>query len=179
MTSYLTIPPAVSWTSANGATSTTLASWQYNRVGPPQTCPWFVPMAGYFQRWPPSWDTSTYRGITQATIADGWAYTNRQLKSCLRQEILSDNPYAYWPLTDAEHDITGINNPAATNIAPLNSNVLVVTRSKNGAASATATFGANSGGLPGDQTTTVTTSQRAQSSPGMWQEQGVTDSTKG
>jgi hypothetical protein len=176
---YLLIEPAIEWTAENGATVNALEYWQADRRGPPNVTPWYLPMAGYFQRWPPSWNADTLRGMTQATVADTWAYTNRQLKSCLRQEVLADGPYAYWPCSDAQDDLTGVATTGAANIAPLNPNTLNVTESKNGNGGATQQFGANSAGLPGDQTTTVTTSSRSSSSPGMWSQAGVTDTTEG
>jgi hypothetical protein len=165
----LTAWPGIIWSaSAAGVTSSILAPWNPDRRGPPVVSPWFIPMAGYFQRWPPTWDPDTYRGRTEATIADAWAYMNRQLKSCLRQEMLSDGPYAYWPLSDAA------GAPAATNIAPGNTNTLNVDLSKLGTDSVvTQAFGQNSGALLGDSVTTITTSQRSSSSQGMWGQTAV------
>ena len=171
--SYLLIPPATAWSGDNGATVTQLNPWQWTRQGPPVTTPWFIPISAYFQRWPPSWDPGTYRGMTQSTIADVWAYVNKQLKSGLREEMLQDGPYAYWPLTDAE------GSSAASNIAPGNTNPLNVVQSKYGAAGVTQAFGQNSGALPGDTTTTITTSSRSSDSTGMWGQSGVTASTQG
>lgn len=170
-TGWLVIPSTITWTAENGATSTSLGTWSRDRNGPPNITPWYISQAGYFQRWPPSWSADTYRGQVQATIADSWAYTNRQLKSCLRQEVLADGPYAYWPLSDSAGVL------AASNIAPGNTNTLNVVQSREGGTSTNQAFGANSAGLPGDQVTTITTSSRSSSSPGMWQQAGSTGST--
>jgi hypothetical protein len=167
---YVAIPSAASFTAENGATLDVLNPWAYSRTGPPVATPWFIPLAGYFQRWPPSWDANTYRGQSQATTADIWAYANRQLKSSLREEQLTDHPYAYWPLADAEEDINLRSTTGASNYAPGNTNVLNVTLSKNGNnnGQAAQAFGQNADGLPGDQVTTITTSSRTSASPGMW-----------
>ena len=163
----LTVPPAALWYGQSETAVATISPWQYSRLGAANASPWMVPVSGYFQRWPPSWQPETLRGQIQATTADIWAYGNIILPSVLRQEILTDAPFAYWPLSDPEGSMS------ASNIAPGNASVMNVTQSKYGVGSATQMFGANSGGLFGDQITTITTSSRSSSSPGMWAQAGV------
>jgi hypothetical protein len=171
---FITLPPAVVWAAENGATITASAPWALDRRGAPNVTPWMIPFSGYFQRWPPTWDPDTYRGITQATITDVWGYANRQLQSMLREEILTDGPWGYWPLTDPVTDATGSATLTASNIAPGNNLPLTVTASKNGVAAAVQAFGAETGAIFGDQVTTITTSTRSSTSPGMWSQTGVT-----
>lgn len=163
----LVLPAAVAWTGSGGATVSILAGWQPDPRGAPVLTPYGVPFAGFFQKWPRQWDTDTLRGVTQATVTDAWGYCNGQLQPILQQEILNDEPYAYWPLTDAA------GSAQAANAAAGNTTPLAVTVSKYGSGGATQVLGANSQALLGAQgTIELTSSVRAQSQAGMWQASG-------
>ena len=116
--------------------------WQGGNGYPSVSSPYFVPFSGFIERIPPAWDTGTYRGFTEATLVDGWAYCQAVLNSILRTEVLYDGPYAYWPLGDAQ------GATYASNIAPGNANAIVQVPSKYGAGTATAAFGADGSGDP-------------------------------
>lgn len=171
---YVPVPPAISWTAENGASATTLAPWREDPCGAPSVTPWYTDTAGYFQRWPPSWDPEMLRGQVTATTTDAWGYANTNLQSVLREEVLADGPYAYWPCTDPAQSANDNALTGASNIAPGNSKPLNVVLSKNGTGgTATQAFGANSGALPGDTITTVTTTQRLATEGTMWSQAGV------
>jgi hypothetical protein len=171
---YVTPVPGVTWTSENAAVITTLAPWREDPRGAPSITPWYVDSAGYFQRWPPSWDAEMLRGQTTATTTDAWGYANTNLQSVLRSEVLSDGPYAYWPCTDPAQDANIRATSGAANIAPGNQNPLNVILSKNGTGgTATQAFGADSGALLGDTITTVTTTQRLATQGTLWQQNAV------
>jgi hypothetical protein len=171
-TAWVQVPPGVAWIAEGGASVTTLAPWQEDPRGAPSITPWYIDSAGYFQRWPPTWDPDLLRGQTIATTTDAWGYANKLLASVLREEILTDQPYAYWPCSDAA------GSAAASNIAPGNTNPLTVTISKLGTGGAAQAFGANSGGLPGDTVTTITTTQRLATEGTMWSQAGVGGNTE-
>jgi hypothetical protein len=121
--------------------------------------------SGYFQKWPQQWDAETQRGISAASLVDSWNYVNGNLQPILLQEILNDNPYSYWPLTDAQGVTQGSNRAPGNNI-PMTS-----TLSKYGSRGAVAQFGQNSDALLGAQgTLIVTQSVRLQAQSGMWQQ---------
>jgi hypothetical protein len=169
---YLVIPPAVAWSAENGATAATLASFAPDLRGPPQPSPYGAMFSGYMQKWPQQWDPDTQRGISSASIVDSWNYVNGNLAPILLQEIQNDNPYAYWPMTDAAGS-TQASNQAAGNINPL-----VVLPSKYGAGGATYSFGENSQALLGTQgTIPITNSVRVQAQSGMFQETLATATT--
>jgi hypothetical protein len=174
-TAWLQPPPAVAWTAQNSATSSILAPWREDSRGAPNVTPWYVDSAGYFQRWPPTWPGEMLRGQTVASTTDIWGYANTNLASILRTEVLNDGPYGYWPCSDPLE--SGINLRATTgasNIAPGNSKPLNVVLSKNGTGgTAIQEFGQNSGALPGDTITTVTTTQRLSTQGTMWAQTGV------
>ena len=108
-------------------------------------------LAGYAERWPVNWDASWY-GLVKPTLTDAWALQQNQLNSVLSQETTWDpNLYAYWPCSDPQYSISVTPTLAAQNLAPGNTNPLVVVTSKNGALAATQAFGAGGGSLPGDQ----------------------------
>jgi len=106
--------------------------------------------SGYVERWPQAWDSVWY-GITQITVVDVWSLQTAELAAVQQEEILLDQPYAYWTCGDAA------GSTAAQNSAPGNSNSLQVVESKSGALTATFTFGDNSGLDPGDPGGTVYT----------------------
>lgn len=164
---WLTMPPGVTWNAENGATVTTLAPWETDPRGAPNITPWYVHSAGYFQRWPPTWDGEMLRGQTKATTTDTWGYANKTLNSVLREEILADSPYAYWPLDDAA------GSTEAANIAPGNNAPLILQLSKDGAGGATEAFGDTTTSLLGDTETYVTTFTRSSTPAGMWSQANV------
>lgn len=161
----LVIPRAITWTPQNNATISSSSTWAPDRRGPPVISPWGVPFSGYIQTFPQQWDSGTLRGLTQATITDSFGYLTANLQPILQQEILNDSPYAYWPLTDSP-PIT-----QASNLAPGNTNPLVLAPSKTGTTGATTAFGANSSALLGAQgTVLLQSSVRSQSQAGMFQQ---------
>jgi len=146
VTGQVTAPPGVSWVAQNGAAATTLAAWQPDPRGAPDPSPWSVPFAGFFRRWPFTTAADLLRGQVTAEVSDIWAYATGSLDSIAREELLTDGPYALWPLGDQAGAAAG------SNIAPGNSSPLTLVTSKMGAGSATAAFGATppGGGLLGD-----------------------------
>jgi hypothetical protein len=165
---YLQFPPGLTWNGENNATVTTLGSWTPDPKGPPAVTPYGVPFSGYIRSWPQSWDPDLLRGTTAATLTDAWTYCQGNLQPILIQEILNDNPYAYWPCIDAA------GSAQASNYAKGNSNPLLSQESKYGAGGSTATFGANSTALLGAQGTyLLTSSVREQTEAGMWGLSGV------
>lgn len=162
---YLNIPPAVSWAATAGATITLASPWVHDVRGAPQTSPHNVPFSGFCQKWPQQWDPETQRGSTTVALVDAWNYVNGNLDPILIEEVLNDQPYAYWPMTDAAGSIQ------ASNRAPMNSNPLVIQATKYGNGGSNIAFGANSDALLGAQgTLLVTSSVRSQSQSGMWQQ---------
>lgn len=145
-TGQVTAPPGVSWAAQNGASVTTLAPWQPDPRGAPNPSPWSVPFSGYFRRWPFTTVDGLLRGQVAAEVSDIWAYATGALDSIAREELLTDQPYALWPLGDQAGATAG------SNIAPGNSNPLALVTSKMGAGSASAAFGTTppGGGLLGD-----------------------------
>ena len=116
---------------------------------------------GYAERFPVSWDDTWY-GLTEVTLTDAWSLQQNQLSSVLREEMQWDpNLYSFWTCSDAA------GSAYAVNVAPGNTNVLNVVTSKNGALTATADFGFDSGALPGDSSGTF------------WQQQGLTSGAEG
>jgi hypothetical protein len=88
----------------------------------------------------------------------------------LVQEILNDDPYAYWPCIDT----TGATQ--ASNYAAGNTNPLISQIGKTGANGGTYSFGQNSSALLGAQGTyLLTSSVRASASAGMWEQSGLTN----
>jgi carbohydrate binding protein with CBM4/9 domain len=139
-----------------------------DRRGPSNTTPWYVVFSGYFERWPQAWDQNTFRGQTEATIIDAWAYMQAQLNTILRIENLNDNPYAYWPCSDA------VGSTTASNIANGNTNPLLVTTSKLGGGGSAAAFGQDSGALIGDAGTITTTAGVTAATQSTWWGQTLT-----
>lgn len=133
---------------------------------PATTTPHYVPFSGYLKRWPFAVPGDMLRGESQCEITDIWAYAAGSLDSMARQEMLLDNPYAVWPLSDAA------GTTAASNIAPGNSNPLTLVTSKYGASGATAVFGATptGGALIGDSSAKATGSSKSSSSSGMFEQ---------
>jgi hypothetical protein len=110
---------------------------------PANATPHYVAFSGFIQQLPTSFDEGL-RGVMQATLADVFAYATASIPPVLEAEILTDSPYAYWPLTDPQ------GAQAASNAAPGNPNPLILTPAKFGTAGVTAQFGQNSGALKGD-----------------------------
>jgi hypothetical protein len=102
---------------------------------------------GYAERWPQTWDTETGYGWVDLVATDAYATLGTALRSLTRSEKLLDAPYGYWPLDDGAGNTLGANLVASQ--FPI-TQVL----SKNGAGSAAAAFGANSGLISGDGGTT-------------------------
>lgn len=162
---YLTIPSNVTWTAIDSATITVNNPFAYDIRGAPQTSPHNVVFSGFTQKWPQQWDVETQRGIVQASLVDAWNYCNGNLQPILLDDILLDDPYAYWPMTDAPGSIQGSNHAAGNN------NPLVVQSTKYGNGGATEQFGANSDALLGAQgTLIITNSVRQQAQSGMWEQ---------
>lgn len=162
--SWILPPGNVTWAAGDGATVTTLAPWVPDPKGPPNVSPWYVPFSGFIERLPQQWDDQL-RGRVEATVTDAWFGANYVPLPVLFEEILNDNPYAYWPCTDAA------GSTAASNLAPGNTNPLFVTVSKYGAAGVTQQFGQNTQALLGAQATTlITANLRISQGAGMWQE---------
>jgi Concanavalin A-like lectin/glucanases superfamily len=160
---YLNMSPATTFIAVNSATVTTLAAWVPNPSGPAQPSPWWIPYSGFIERLPQQWDENL-RGFTEATITDYWFACNYEPQPILPQELLNDDPYAYWPLTDPA------GTTAATNLAPGNSNTLNVTNSKYGTGGVTESFYENTGALLGAQSTlVVSTTFDVTQEAGMWQ----------
>lgn len=116
--------------------------------------------SGFVERWPQAWDDTWY-GISQVTLTDSWSLLTAQLAPCQQEEILTDSPYAYWTMGDAE------GSTSAGNSAPGNTNSLQVVSSKSGTLTAAYAFGADAGVDPGDPSGTV------------WQQSGLTSSDFG
>ena len=161
---YLTVPPAVSWTAANGATVSTLLPFTPDQNGPPDNTPWYVPFNGFLERLPQAWDAN-YRGVTQATITDAWFGVNFTPQPILPTEVLNDDPYAYWPCSDAAGSST------ASNLAAGNSLPLTVTTSPYGVSGATQQFGQNGQALLGAQSTVIVSQGfKLTNQAGMWEQ---------
>lgn len=129
--------------------------------------PHYVTMAGYVQRWPPTWDPQLLRGQTVATLTDTWGAATTVLRSILRAEIGYDQPAAYWTCGDAAGS-QGASNSARGGAAP----PLALTPSKYGTPGYSQAFGSQSSTpLLGDVTTAITQSTRASSGGSLWQQE--------
>jgi hypothetical protein len=145
-------------------------------IWPSSATPYYVPFSGFYQRWPFAFEADMLRGKTDATILDVWAYAGGTQNSMAREELLLDSPYALWPLNDP------VGSTTAANLAPGNSNPLVLVTSKLGAGGATEAFGANSSsGLTGDSSAKTTTSGKGGGASGMWSQilAGTSQNTNG
>jgi Concanavalin A-like lectin/glucanases superfamily len=161
----LAVPAGTTWSAVNSATITLNAWTAPDRRGPPNISPWTIPFSGYALAFPEKWDAETLRGYTEISVTDAWGYLTANLQPILQQEILNEQPYAYWPCTDTP--------PVsyASNMAPGNGTPLNVTSSKYGTGGATQSFGQNGDALLGAQgTIELTSSVRSQSEAGMWQQ---------
>ena len=105
---------------------------------------------GYSERFPQDWD-SVWWQETNTVLTDIWSLINGQLRTIGQAEILNDGPFAYWPCDD----IAG--STAASNLAPANSDQLIVRQSKFGPGSGTYTFGTQSGTILGNADTWLQT----------------------
>lgn len=104
---------------------------------------------GFAERWPQSLDQARYT-VSNSNAVDVWAGLTALLPTVGRGEILADNPYAYWPCSDAA------GSTMAANVAPTGTGPLVVTQSKFGSGTNGAqTFGANSNAFTGDPSGTT------------------------
>lgn len=122
---------------------------------PASTTPHNVTFSGYLQQLPPSLDPDLLRGQVEATVTDAIGYATRSLPPALLTELLSDGPYALWPLNDPAGSIQG------SNIAPGNANPLTVAAGKFGVVGTAYTFGTGTSNLKGFAGT------------GMWSQTGV------
>ena len=126
-------------------------------------------MAGFPERWPVSWDDDWY-GLVKVEFPDAWGLQQNQLNAVLLEEMTWDpNLYALWTCSDPQFITGATPTLSAQNVAPGNTNSLQVVESKNGAVGSTPAqqFGAQGGGLPGDQSATF------------WQQQGLTSGSEG
>jgi hypothetical protein len=110
---------------------------------PASATPHYVACNAFLQQLPTSYDDQV-RGSIQATLTDSFGYATSSIPPVLEAEILTDSPYAYWPLTDPA------GSTAASNAATANPRPLILGGAKFGTSGATAAFGANSGALKGD-----------------------------
>ena len=124
--------------------------------------PWSVPFSGFFRRWPFTAPADTLRGQAVAEVSDIWAYAAGSLNSMAREEMLTDQPYALWPLSDPAGSAAG------SNIAPGNASPLSLVTAKLGAGGAVQQWGASSGALTGDSSALATGSGKG-SGPGTYQ----------
>jgi hypothetical protein len=163
---YVALPQRYTgWAGANGAGITAVAPWGYDRNGPPNVTPWYIPMSGFFERIPVTWDEN-FRGVVQSTVSDVWFSLQENMRSVLLAELLNDGPYALWPCTDP----TGSGSIGASNAAPANPIPMSVETCSLGAGGASSTFGANSNAILGAGSTLLLNSLfRVGASSGMWQ----------
>ena len=109
----------------------------------------YVVTRGFMERWPQVLSGGRYQS-SAAVATDVWATLTPLLRTVARAEILLDQPFAYWPLSD----VAG--SASAANLAPANQNPLTVVQSKYGAGAGTYSFGNTpSNLLAGDPSTTV------------------------
>jgi hypothetical protein len=133
---------------------------------PATATPHYVAFSGFLKRWPWAAPGDMLRGQSQCELTDIWAYAAGSLDSMARDEMLLDDPYAMWPLSDPAGATAG------SNVAPGNSSPLTQVLSKYGAAGAAVTWGAapSGGGLIGDTSARVTSSGKTSSASGMFQQ---------
>jgi hypothetical protein len=98
-----------------------------------------VSFGGFTERWPQEWSQTSWWQQSHAVFTDVWSLINAQMLDVGQAEILADGPYAYWPCNDAA------GSTAAANLAPANSQPLIVKQCKAGPGNASYTFGASSG----------------------------------
>lgn len=134
----LTPPGAGPWAGLDSGTPVRVRA-----ILPASATPHYVAFSGFIQQLPTSFDAQL-RGVIQATLTDVFGYATASLPPCLEAEILTDQPYAYWPLNDPA------GSQAASNAAPANPHPLLLTPSKFNTTGVTAAFGAGSGTLKGD-----------------------------
>jgi len=94
----------------------------------------YVVFRGFMERWPLALTSSRYQN-TAGVATDVWALMTPLLNTITRAEILLDQPFAYWTMSDAA------GAPYAANLAPGNMNPLQVIQSKYGIGSSTVSFG--------------------------------------
>lgn len=126
-------------------------------------------MAGFAERWPVNWD-DTWFGMVKVEFPDAWALQQNQLNAVLLEETTWDpNLYALWTCSDPQFITGATPTLSAQNVAPGNTNALQVVESKNGAVGSNPAqqFGAQGGGLPGDQSATF------------WEQSGLTSGSEG
>lgn len=92
--------------------------------------------SGYIEEWPRRW-VDPHHGYVDAAGVDAIATLVQEVPTPVQGEVLRHNPYAYWPLTDP----SGSTN--AINISGRSSTLLYLQRSKYGAGSGKADFGAD------------------------------------
>ena len=98
-----------------------------------------VSYAGFTERWPQTWSSGAWWQESQAVFTDLWSILNAVLIPIDQAETINDGPYAYWPCDDAA------GSTAAANLAPANTDQLLVKQCKAGPGNATYTFGASPG----------------------------------
>ena len=114
----------------------------------------------YMERWPSKLTNARYQQAPSIS-ADAWAVTTALLQTIARAEVLQDSPYAYWPLDDPAGASYG------ANIAPGNTNALLVVQSKYGPGAGKYTFGVSAEPLIGDPSTST------------WQQTGLGTANQG
>jgi hypothetical protein len=117
-----------------------LATWP---PPPAQNARVYSVWRGYVERWPQALSGTRYQR-SNAVATDVYALLTPLQKTLAQCEILSDDPYAYWPCNDPQ------GSAAAANLAPGNSQQLQVAQSKYGAGGATADFNVSVSLLAGD-----------------------------
>lgn len=117
-----------------------LATWP---PPPAQNARTYPVSRGFVERWPQSLTAARYQvANTQGT--DVYAMLTPQMRSLAQSEVITDNPYAYWPLNDQA------GAGSAANLARGNSQQLQVAEAKYGSGGAVADFNASLQALAGD-----------------------------
>jgi hypothetical protein len=117
-----------------------LATWP---PPPAQNARTYSVWRGYVERWPQSLTSARYQ-TSNAVATDVYALLTPLQRTIAQAEILSDSPYAYWPLNDPQGSLF------AANLAAGNSQQLQIAQSKYGAGGATSDFNASVDYLAGD-----------------------------
>ena len=94
-----------------------------------------VSFCGFTERWPQEWSSGAWWQESAAVFTDLWSVLNAVLRPIGQTEILNDGPFAYWPCDDAA------GSSAAANLAPANTDQLLVREASYGPGSASYAFG--------------------------------------